>query len=63
MAKGSVQKYCIDYEEIVPLFARQQTIRLFLSLTSHKGKKVMHMDVKILFLNGYLDEEVYGEQP
>ena len=63
VAKGFKQKYGIDYEETFASVARQETIRLVLSLAAHKGWKVMHMDVKSAFLNGYLQEEVYVEQP
>ena len=54
VAKGFKQKYGIDYEETFAPVARQETIRLVLSLAAHKGWKVMHMDVKSAFLNGYL---------
>ena len=63
VAKGFKQKYGIDYEETFTSIARQEAIRLVLSLAAHKGWKVMHMDVKSAFLNGYLQEKFYVEQP
>jgi len=39
--------------------ARQETIRLVLSLAANKGLNIHHMDVKSAFLNGYLNEEVF----
>ena len=43
--------------------ARLEAIRMFLAFSSHKKLKVYQMDVKSAFLNGYLEEEVYIEQP
>jgi hypothetical protein len=36
---------------------------MFLAYACHKQFKVYQMDVKSSFLNGYLKEEVYMEQP
>eukprot|EP00253_Pinus_taeda_P016719 PITA_16719 len=36
---------------------------MLISLTAHKKWSIHHMDVKSAFLNGYLEEEVYVEQP
>ena len=36
---------------------------MLLSFASHKKLKVYQMDVKSTFLNGYLEEEVYIEEP
>lgn len=63
VAKGFTQRYDIDYEETFAPIVRQETIRLILSLVAHKGWQVNHMVVKSAFLNGYLDEEVYVQQP
>lgn len=62
MAKGFTQKFDIDYEETLAYVARQETIRIVLSLAAQKKWSVHHMDVKSAFLNDYLDEEVYVEQ-
>lgn len=43
--------------------ARLEAIRMFLAFASYKKLKVYQMDVKSAFLNGYLEEEVYTEQP
>jgi hypothetical protein len=36
---------------------------LLIALAAHEGWEVHHMNVKLAFLNGYLQEEVYVEQP
>eukprot|EP00253_Pinus_taeda_P006804 PITA_06804 len=38
-------------------------MRMFLALSSFQKFKVFQMDVKFAFLNGYLEEEVYIDQP
>jgi hypothetical protein len=42
--------------------ARLTTFRVLLSLAASHGLLVHQMDVKITFLNGKLDEEIYMEQ-
>jgi hypothetical protein len=39
------------------------SVRLLITLVAHEGWKVHHMDVKLAFLNGDIQEEVYVEQP
>lgn len=39
-----------------------ETVRLLLALVAHEGWEVHHMDVKMTFLNGDLQEEVFMEQ-
>jgi hypothetical protein len=39
------------------------TIRVLLSLAASHGLLVHQMDVKMAFLNGELDEEIYMDQP
>ena len=63
VAKGFTQKYGIDYEETFAPVAIQETIRMLISLAAHKKWSIHHMDVKSVFLNGYLEEEVYVEKP
>ncbi|XP_044473188.1 receptor-like protein 43 [Mangifera indica] len=40
-----------------------ETIRLLISLAAQMKWKIYQLDVKSAFLNGYLEEEVYVEQP
>nr|GEZ28576.1 retrovirus-related Pol polyprotein from transposon TNT 1-94 [Tanacetum cinerariifolium] len=53
----------IDFEESFALVARLEAIRIFLAYVTHKNMVVYQMDVKTVFLNGNLQEEVYFSQP
>nr|GFB29929.1 retrovirus-related Pol polyprotein from transposon TNT 1-94 [Tanacetum cinerariifolium] len=63
VAVGYSQQEGIDYDETFALVARIEAIRLFLAYAAHKDFTVFQMDVKTLFLNGILKEEVYVGQP
>ena len=63
VAKGYNQEEGIDYEETFAPVARLEAIRILLGFASMKRFKLYHMDVKSAFLNGYIKEEVYVEQP
>jgi hypothetical protein len=39
--------------------ARLDTVRLLVALAAGKGWELHHLDVKLAFLNGDLQEEVY----
>ncbi|KAL8145281.1 hypothetical protein AgCh_003468 [Apium graveolens] len=53
----------IDYDETYAPVARLEAIRILMAFAAHKKFKIYHMDVKSVFLNGYLKEEVYVKQP
>nr|CAH66391.1 OSIGBa0134J07.9 [Oryza sativa] len=63
VAKGFKQKPGIDYYETYAPVARLETIRTIIALAAQKRWKIYQLDVKSAFLNGYLDEEIYVEQP
>jgi len=63
VAKGYTQREDKDYFDTYSLVARLTTIRVLLSLAASHGLLVHHMDVKIAFLNGELEEEIYMDQP
>ncbi|KAA0045493.1 reverse transcriptase [Cucumis melo var. makuwa] len=63
VAKGYSQRKGIDYIEVFAPVARLKTIRLLIALAAQNNWKIFQMDVKSAFLNGYLEEEVYLEQP
>jgi hypothetical protein len=53
----------IDYDEVFLLVARLDSVCLLITLTTHEVWEVHHMDVKLAFLNGDLQVEVYVKQP
>ncbi|KAL4297638.1 hypothetical protein GQ457_12G007010 [Hibiscus cannabinus] len=63
VVKGYKQKHGIDYDEVFASVARIETIRLIIALAAQKKWKIHQLDVKSAFLNGFLEEEVYIEQP
>jgi hypothetical protein len=63
MAWGFSQIEGIDYGETFAPVARYSSIRPILALSVQMGWRIHHMDVKTMFLNGIIEEEVYVEQP
>ncbi|KAI9152926.1 hypothetical protein LWI28_003161 [Acer negundo] len=63
VAKGYKQKEGVDYGEVFAPVSRLETIRLLISLAAQKSWKIYQLDVKSAFLNGFLEEEIYVEQP
>ena len=63
VAKEYVQRQGVDFEEVFAPVVRCDTVRLILALTAQHGWEVLHWDVKLAFLNGVLQEEVYVAQP
>nr|GEV13113.1 copia protein [Tanacetum cinerariifolium] len=63
VSRGYRQEEGIDFEESFASVARLKAIRIFLAYTAHKNMVVYQMDVKTVFLNGNLWEEVYVSQP
>ena len=63
IARGFSQKEGIDYEETFSPVARYTSIRTVIALEAKNKWKLHQMDVKIAFLNGLIEEEVYIGQP
>ncbi|GJU73561.1 retrovirus-related pol polyprotein from transposon TNT 1-94 [Tanacetum coccineum] len=55
--------YGINYDETFAPVARLEAIRIFLAFATDMNFIVYQMDVKSVFLNGKLKEEVYVKQP
>ena len=62
VAKGYAQKEGIDYDETFSPVAMLKSIRILLSITAHFNYEIWQMDVKTVFLNGNLEEEIYMTQ-
>jgi len=63
VAKGYNQEEGIDYVETYAPVARLEVVRLLLAYACMNGFKLHQIDVKNVFLNRYIDEEVYVCQP
>ncbi|GJU81798.1 retrotransposon protein, putative, ty1-copia subclass [Tanacetum coccineum] len=63
VAKGITQTYGIDYDETFSPVADIRAIRILIAIAMYYDYEIWQMDVKTAFLNGYLSEEVYMEQP
>jgi hypothetical protein len=61
--KGYTQKEGDDFIDTHSPVARLTTIRSLLSMVASYCLILHQMDVKIAFLNGELDEEIYMDQP
>ncbi|XP_071689253.1 uncharacterized protein [Rutidosis leptorrhynchoides] len=53
----------VDYNETFAPVARLDTIRALVALAAQRRWKIYQLDVKSAFLNGFLEEEIYVEQP
>ena len=63
VARGFTQQLDIEFNETFAPVAHMDTARTVLAIAVQNKWHVYQMDVKSAFLNGYLEEEVYVEQP
>ena len=63
VAQGYSQIEGIDFEETFAPAACLESIRLLLSISCVHKFKLHQMDMKSAFLNGFLQEEAFVEQP
>ena len=63
MAQGYTQVEGVDFDESFAPVTRLESIRILMSIACTMNFKLYQMDVKCAFLNGYLNEEVFVEQP
>ena len=61
--KGYNQEEGVDFDKTSAPVARLDVSRILLAFASCIGIKIFQMDVKCSFLNGFLQEEAYIEQP
>jgi hypothetical protein len=62
VAQGFSQVEGLDFGEIFAPVTRLETNRILLAFAAFKRFKLYQMDVKIAFLNGVIQEEVYVRQ-
>lgn len=63
VAKGYTQEHGVDFAETFSPVIKHATIRLVLIHAIAQNWKVRQLDVKNVFLNGTLNEDVYMSQP
>ena len=63
VAQGYTQVEGLDFGETYAPVARLEAIRILLAYACSYNIKLYQMDVKSAFLNGYINELVYVEQP
>jgi hypothetical protein len=63
VAKGYTQKEGEDYFDTNSPVARLTIIHVLLFLAASHGLPIHQTDVKMTFLNGELEEEIYMDQP
>nr|GEW37472.1 hypothetical protein [Tanacetum cinerariifolium] len=61
--QGFKQEEGINFEESFTSVERIKAIRIFVANAANKNMMIFQMDVKMVFLNGELKEEVYISQP
>ena len=63
VAKGFSQVRGVDLEEVFSPVARAESIRIIVAMEAQFKWKLHHLDVKLAFLNGYIEEDIYVDQP
>jgi hypothetical protein len=63
VARGFSQIEGADYDETFTPVVRYTYIQSIIDIAAEMGWRIHQMDVKTAFLNGFIEEEVYIEQP
>ncbi|KAM1600962.1 hypothetical protein ACFXTN_023340 [Malus domestica] len=63
VTKGFIQREGIDYNYMFSPVSSKDSMRIIMALTSYFDLELHQMDVKIAFLNGDLEEDIYMVQP
>ncbi|KAL0420410.1 UNVERIFIED_CONTAM: Retrovirus-related Pol polyprotein from transposon RE2 [Sesamum latifolium] len=63
VAKGYTQRPGVDFEETYSPVAMAKSIWILLAIAAWYGYEIWQMDVKTAFLNGFVEEEIFMDQP
>ncbi|KAK1680078.1 hypothetical protein QYE76_040926 [Lolium multiflorum] len=63
VAKGFRQIQGVDYDETFSPVAKLKSVRILLAIAAFFDYEIWQMDVKTVFLNGDIEEELYMVQP
>ncbi|KAL0405834.1 UNVERIFIED_CONTAM: Retrovirus-related Pol polyprotein from transposon TNT 1-94 [Sesamum latifolium] len=63
VAKGYTQRSGVDFEETYSPVAMAKSIRIMLAIAAWYDYEIWQMHVKIAFLNEFVEEEIYMDQP
>ncbi|MCO5600103.1 hypothetical protein L7F22_054211 [Adiantum nelumboides] len=63
VARGFSQEYGIDYMETFSPTLRLSTFRALLAVGTHLDLEMHQMDVETAFLNGFIDNSIFMQQP
>ena len=63
VVKGYEQMFGVDFSKTFAPITRLDTTRMLLAIATQKGWRIYQLDVKSAFVNGYLEEEIFVEQP
>jgi hypothetical protein len=63
VAQGFTQKYGIDYQETYSPVANLTTFHLMFVIAKKRGWLVEQADVRTVYLNGTLEEEIFMDIP
>jgi hypothetical protein len=59
VAKGFIQRESIDYNETFSYVTTKESFRIIMALVAHFDLEIHQMDVRTVFLNGELVENVF----
>ncbi|KAL0297792.1 UNVERIFIED_CONTAM: Retrovirus-related Pol polyprotein from transposon TNT 1-94 [Sesamum radiatum] len=63
VVKGYTQRPGVDFEETYSLIAMAKSIRVLLAIAVWYDYEIWQIDVKMAFLNGFVEEEIFMDQP
>ncbi|KAL0442175.1 UNVERIFIED_CONTAM: Retrovirus-related Pol polyprotein from transposon TNT 1-94 [Sesamum radiatum] len=62
IAKGYTQRLGVDFEETYSPIAMVMSIRILLVIAAWYDYEIWQMDMKMAFLNGFIEEKIYMDQ-